>query len=74
MNSQVGIALVLSAAFVLTACGKKSEEPVNQQAASAPVATVNTSADQQASIDALDKPVLDEKTDTQHASEPKQTH
>ncbi|WP_111894340.1 hypothetical protein [Acinetobacter sp. MB5] len=75
MKKQLIIALACLAPLAFTACSKKSEDANTEQSA---VASDDqpTSPEQQAKIDALDKPVLDEKnTDVKkanaHASEVK---
>ncbi|EPR87772.1 hypothetical protein L313_0289 [Acinetobacter haemolyticus CIP 64.3 = MTCC 9819] len=51
---------------MLTACAKKEEAKNAEQAAE--VESVQTSPEQQAAIDAIDKPILDEKnTDVEDA-------
>ena len=60
MQKQIGIIALLMSSILLTACAKKDTQTATEQEASSPV-TETTTAEQQAAIDALDKPVLDEK-------------
>ncbi|MDC4698784.1 hypothetical protein OHV78_10940 [Acinetobacter baumannii] len=61
MNLKLTFAALLIAPMMLTACAKKEEATqAGQDAASTAVADKVT-PEQQAAIDALDKPVLDEK-------------
>ncbi|QNV45604.1 hypothetical protein IEE82_11030 [Acinetobacter baumannii] len=62
MNLKLTFAALLIVPMMLTACAKKKEEAAQagQDAASTAVADKVT-PEQQAAIDALDKPVLDEK-------------
>ncbi|EPI4604752.1 hypothetical protein ACS58Z_000166 [Acinetobacter baumannii] len=61
MNLKLTFAALLIVPMMLTACAKKEEEAqAGQDAASTAVADKVT-PEQQAAIDALDKPVLDEK-------------
>ncbi|MBF7682371.1 hypothetical protein I2F27_03375 [Acinetobacter sp. B5B] len=74
MNSKALAMVILVAPFVMFGCAKKADEAKNETASSA-VAQATTSADQQAKIDALDKPVLDEKnTDISSASSVTASH
>ncbi|MFT4022103.1 MAG: hypothetical protein QM666_11375 [Acinetobacter sp.] len=66
MKKQLLIALTCIATLSVTACAKKAEEAKNEsgasavaasEVASAPVDNAETSPEQQAQIDALDKPV-----------------
>ncbi|QER39418.1 hypothetical protein F2A31_06725 [Acinetobacter suaedae] len=52
------IALMVAPIVMLTACAKKEEAKNAEQAG---VESVQTSPEQQAAIDAIDKPILDEK-------------
>lgn len=61
MKKILGLATLLSTAMLLTACGKSENAPATEQEASAPVVEETVTAEQQAAIDAIDKPVLDEK-------------
>lgn len=62
MKLKLVLAALIIAPLALTACSKKEEASKAQAEASAPaVADDATTAEQQAAIDALDKPVLDEK-------------
>ena len=70
MKKQLIIVLGCIFAMMFTACSKKAEQSKAEQA-SASTSTVTdnkfTTPEQQAQIDALDKPVLDEKnTDVQN--------
>ncbi len=61
MNLKLTLAALLIVPVMLTACGKKEESSnAGQDAASTAVADKVT-PEQQATIDSLDKPVLDEK-------------
>lgn len=61
MNLKLTFAALLIVPMILTACAKKEEATqAGQDAASIAVADKVT-PEQQAAIDALDKPVLDEK-------------
>ncbi|WP_109439864.1 hypothetical protein [Acinetobacter haemolyticus] len=52
------IALMVAPIVMLTACAKKEEAKTAEQAE---VESVQTTPEQQAAIDAIDKPILDEK-------------
>jgi len=71
MNLKLTFAALLIVPMMLTACAKKEEATqAGQDAASTAVADKVT-PEQQAAIDALDKPVLDEKnTDVVEGSAP----
>ncbi len=60
MNLKLALAALIIAPLALTACSKKEEAPKTETEASA-AADEQTTPEQQAAIDALDKPVLDEK-------------
>ena len=60
MNLKLTFAALLIVPMMLTACAKKEAAQAGQDAASTAVADKVT-PEQQAAIDALDKPVLDEK-------------
>ncbi|MBD1220189.1 hypothetical protein IDM30_08900 [Acinetobacter seifertii] len=60
MNLKLTLAALLIVPVMLTACGKKEESSKAGQDASTAVADKVT-PEQQATIDSLDKPVLDEK-------------
>ncbi|WP_313738256.1 hypothetical protein [Acinetobacter sp.] len=60
MNLKLTLAALVILPLTLTACAKKDEAPKTETAASA-AADQQTTAEQQKAIDALDKPVLDEK-------------
>lgn len=66
MKLNLALAVLLIAPLTLVACSKQEKAPAAEQGtASATVATETTSekvtAEQQAAIDAIDQPVLDEK-------------
>jgi hypothetical protein len=61
MKKQLIIALACLASLAFTACSKKSEEATGQASAVASADDKPTTPEQQAQINALDKPVLDEK-------------
>ena len=66
MKLNLALAVLLIAPLTLVACSKQEKAPAAEQGtASAAVATETTSekvtAEQQAAIDAIDQPVLDEK-------------
>ncbi|WP_374665653.1 hypothetical protein [Acinetobacter sp.] len=61
MKLKLALAALLIAPLALTACSKKEEAPKTETEASAPADNAQTTPEQQAAIDALDKPVLDEK-------------
>lgn len=59
------IALMVAPTVMLTACAKRRSKNAEQ---AAEVESVQTSPEQQAAIDAIDKPILDEKnTDVEDA-------
>lgn len=61
MNSKV-LVMIAMVTPLMFGCAKKVDEKAHTEAtASAATPSATTSADQQAKIDALDKPVLDEK-------------
>jgi hypothetical protein len=60
MNFKLTLAAFLIVPLALTACAKKDEAPKTETEASAPVADETVSAEQQAAIDAIDQPILDE--------------
>ncbi len=60
MNKQLGMIALVAATLALTACAKKESADVNETEASAPVAETTMTAEQQAAIDAIDEPILDE--------------
>ncbi|RKG50932.1 hypothetical protein D7V68_03280 [Acinetobacter cumulans] len=61
MNLKLALAAVLIAPLALTACAKKDAAPHDATEASAAVTNEKVTPEQQAAIDSLDKPVLDEK-------------
>ena len=60
MKKQFGLLLLLTSALAMTACSKP-DTAQSESEASAVETHEQTSAEQQAAIDALDQPVLDEK-------------
>ena len=62
MKQQLALAALLATSLTLTACSKPEQAPATETDASAVVEdTAQVTAEQQAEIDAIDKPVLDEK-------------
>ncbi|MEN8273942.1 hypothetical protein I8T81_10815 [Acinetobacter seifertii] len=62
MNLKLTLAALLIVPVMLTACGKKEESSnAGQDAASTTAVADKVTPEQQATIDSLDKPVLDEK-------------
>lgn len=61
MKKQLTLAALLAASLALTACAKQENAPAAEAEASAAVADETVTPEQQAAIDAIDKPVLDEK-------------
>lgn len=61
MKKQLTLAALLAASLVLTACAKQENAPAAEAEASAAVADETVTPEQQAAIDAIDQPVLDEK-------------
>ena len=61
MNLKLALAVLLIAPLTLTACAKKEQAPAANEASAAAVEETETTPEQQKAIDALDKPVLDEK-------------
>lgn len=61
MNQKLTLAALLAASLAFTACAKKDDNATATTAdATAAVASEQISAEQQAAIDAIDQPVLDE--------------
>jgi len=60
MNLKLTLAALLIAPLALTACAKKDEAPKNDVATTATVEE-KISPEQQAAIDSIDQPILDEK-------------
>ena len=60
MKLNILLAALIIAPLTLTACSNKNDAPAAQQGQSAP-ADEKVTPEQQAAIDALDKPVMDEK-------------
>ena len=58
---QLSIGILLIASVALTACAKKDNTTENTTEASVPVVEEQISPEQQAAINAIDKPILDEK-------------
>lgn len=61
MKKQLTIAGLLAASLALTACAKQESAPVAEAEKSTAIADQKVSPEQQAAIDAIDQPVLDEK-------------
>lgn len=61
MNLKLALAVLLIAPLTLTACAKKEQAPAANEASAVAVEETETTPEQQKAIDALDKPVLDEK-------------
>ncbi|UBX51336.1 hypothetical protein LDO52_08135 [Acinetobacter pseudolwoffii] len=61
MKKQLTLAALLAASLALTACAKQESAPAAEAEGSAAVATETVTPEQQAAIDAIDQPVLDEK-------------
>lgn len=61
MKKQLTLAALLAASLALTACAKQENTPAAEAEASAAVADETVTPEQQAAIDAIDQPVLDEK-------------
>ncbi|MFV5311034.1 hypothetical protein VXN68_02305 [Acinetobacter schindleri] len=61
MKKQLTLAALLAASLALTACAKQENIPAAEAEASAAVADETVTPEQQAAIDAIDQPVLDEK-------------
>ena len=60
MKFKLTLAALIIAPIMLTACAKK-EEAKNAEPQEQTTSVTQTSPEQQAAIDAIDKPVLDEK-------------
>lgn len=60
MKKQLTLAALIAASLLLTACAKQDNAPASETDASAVVADEAVSAEQQAAIDAIDQPILDE--------------
>lgn len=60
MKSKWALVALILVPLTLTACAKKNDAPASQEGQAAPVQEKIT-PEQQAAIDALDKPVMDEK-------------
>ncbi|MHC5958446.1 hypothetical protein ACYT65_05425 [Acinetobacter baumannii] len=61
MNLKLTFAALLIVPMMLTACAKKEEATQAGQDAASTAVAEKVTPEQQAAIDALDKPVLDEK-------------
>ena len=62
MKQQLALAALLATSLALTACSKPEQAPATETDASAVVEdSAQVTPEQQAEIDAIDKPVLDEK-------------
>ncbi len=60
MKLKFMLVISLVAPLVLTACAKKEEAAATDQGQNAPAAEEKITPEQQAAIDAIDKPVMDE--------------
>ncbi|MBJ9985159.1 hypothetical protein IAE19_06835 [Acinetobacter sp. S40] len=60
MKLKLALAALVIVPLTLTACAKKNDAPASQEGQAAP-AQEKITPEQQAAIDALDKPVMDEK-------------
>ncbi|NNP74594.1 hypothetical protein A7P54_00720 [Acinetobacter sp. Ac_3412] len=70
MKFKLTLAALIIAPIMLTACAKKEEaKNAEQQDQTAAAVSTQTSPEQQAAIDAIDKPNLDEKNTDVAASE-----
>ncbi len=71
MNLKLTLAALLIVPVMLTACAKKEESSKAGQDAASTAVSDKVTPEQQATIDSLDKPVLDEKnTDVVEGSAP----
>lgn len=64
MNLKLTLAAFLLVPLALTACSKQEQAPASEQVDASAVASTDSeqlSPEQQAAIDAIDKPVMDEK-------------
>ncbi|MPS60383.1 MULTISPECIES: hypothetical protein [Acinetobacter] len=61
MNLKLTLAALLIVPVMLTACAKKEESSKAEQDAASTAVSDKVTPEQQATIDSLDKPVLDEK-------------
>ena len=61
MKKQLTTAVLLAASLALTACAKQESAPEAEAESSAAVADQTVTPEQQAAIDAIDQPILDEK-------------
>ena len=61
MQFKLTLAALIIAPIMFTACAKKEDATNAEQQASVNSASLETTPEQQAAIDAIDKPVLDEK-------------
>jgi len=61
MNLKLTLAALLIVPVMLTACAKKEESSKEGQDAASTAVSDKVTPEQQATIDSLDKPVLDEK-------------
>ncbi|MCO8073177.1 hypothetical protein NI470_05210 [Acinetobacter lwoffii] len=61
MKKQLTTAVLLAASLALTACAKQESAPETEAESSAAVADQTVTPEQQAAIDAIDQPILDEK-------------
>jgi PBP1b-binding outer membrane lipoprotein LpoB len=61
MKKQLVLIATLAGALFLTACAKQDKVPAAETEASATTQNDQVTPEQQAAIDAIDKPILDEK-------------
>ena len=61
MIKTLGLMVVISTVLTLAACAKQENSKASEQATPAHVEQEQVSLEQQAAIDALDQPILDEK-------------
>ncbi|MEB3766715.1 hypothetical protein [Acinetobacter sp. MD2] len=72
MKKQLILVLAFGTVLAFAGCAKKAEDTTVNAASTAATSTdAKTTPEQQAQINALDKPVLDDKNATPTASEPK---
>lgn len=61
MKNQLGLVAIFAVSMMLSACGKNQNEETTETAGSEAQVSTKITAEQQAAIDAIDQPVLDEK-------------
>ena len=61
MNKNLSMISILTACLMLVACAKNEDQAVTASEASAVLVEQEVSAEQQAAIDSIDAPILDEK-------------